>query len=349
MPDIALLIAFEVPQIVKDIGAYAGFAAVLGLGVLSALYFSQARDVKRLRDWAGRAPERAAEEEARQQAAARAQAAAAAPKAATPAGAAAAAAGANDTQKAGAGATPAGAGRAASAGAAAGAGSGGGVATAPRLPTRVASEQTAVLGQQSTAVTRRPRWYRRVDWPAPRYVALIVAGILIVGGGAAFGVTKLLEEDDPAQPVGGAGSDGRDGQQSTRVDPADVKVSVLNGTVVQGLAAQIGDKLRRKGYQLVNTANSSDQQRAESVVLFVDDDARDEARSVARALDISQKEQADESSIDLAGGATVIVVIGADQTDPNAPPPEPEPPPPQPPPQPAPQQVPPAAPGTPTP
>jgi len=46
---------------VQEIGAYAGFAAVIGLAVLSALYFSQARDVRRLREWAGRAPERAAE------------------------------------------------------------------------------------------------------------------------------------------------------------------------------------------------------------------------------------------------------------------------------------------------
>jgi hypothetical protein len=39
-------------------GAAAGLAAVVGLAVLSALYFPQARDVKRLREWAGRAPER---------------------------------------------------------------------------------------------------------------------------------------------------------------------------------------------------------------------------------------------------------------------------------------------------
>jgi hypothetical protein len=43
---------------VQEIGAAAGFAAVVGLAVLSALYFSQAREVKRLREWAGRAPER---------------------------------------------------------------------------------------------------------------------------------------------------------------------------------------------------------------------------------------------------------------------------------------------------
>jgi hypothetical protein len=45
-------------EIVQDIGAVAGWAAVVGLAVLSALHFSQARDVKRLREWAGRAPER---------------------------------------------------------------------------------------------------------------------------------------------------------------------------------------------------------------------------------------------------------------------------------------------------
>jgi hypothetical protein len=45
-------------ETVQEIGAAAGLAAVVGLAVLTALYFSQARDVKRLREWAGRAPER---------------------------------------------------------------------------------------------------------------------------------------------------------------------------------------------------------------------------------------------------------------------------------------------------
>ncbi|MGI8660994.1 MAG: hypothetical protein ACR2LH_08185, partial [Thermoleophilaceae bacterium] len=45
-------------EIIQEIGSYAGFAAVVGLAVLAALYFSQARDVRRLREWAGRSPER---------------------------------------------------------------------------------------------------------------------------------------------------------------------------------------------------------------------------------------------------------------------------------------------------
>src|SRR3954468_1903845 len=50
---------------IEKYGSYAGLAAVLGLAVLSLLYFAQAREVKRLREWAGRAPERAAEMESR--------------------------------------------------------------------------------------------------------------------------------------------------------------------------------------------------------------------------------------------------------------------------------------------
>lgn len=56
-----LPLALHIPHVVEQAGSVAGFAAVIGLAVLSALYFSQARDLRRLREWAGRAPERAAE------------------------------------------------------------------------------------------------------------------------------------------------------------------------------------------------------------------------------------------------------------------------------------------------
>jgi hypothetical protein len=49
-------------NLVERIGSYVGFAAFVGLAILSLLYFSQARDVRRLREWAGRAPERASEQ-----------------------------------------------------------------------------------------------------------------------------------------------------------------------------------------------------------------------------------------------------------------------------------------------
>ena len=60
-----LILAFSLQDQVEKYGAYVGFAAFLGLAVLSLLYFAQARELRRLRDWAGRAPERAVELEAR--------------------------------------------------------------------------------------------------------------------------------------------------------------------------------------------------------------------------------------------------------------------------------------------
>jgi hypothetical protein len=48
-------------ELIKQIGAFAGLASFIGLAVLAMLAFSQARDIRRLREWAGSAPERDAE------------------------------------------------------------------------------------------------------------------------------------------------------------------------------------------------------------------------------------------------------------------------------------------------
>src|SRR6185437_714973 len=148
-------------HLVQEIGSYAGFAAVVGLAVLSALYFSQARDVKRLREWAGRAPERAAEEEAR--IASQAQAA----QTQAEQQRAAAAAGAATVVRPGGTPTP----------------PPSGVPTPPppTLPTARPAAATASSPPSPILGNMRPReaWYRRIHWPAPRYIALIVVGVLV--------------------------------------------------------------------------------------------------------------------------------------------------------------------------
>jgi LytR cell envelope-related transcriptional attenuator len=48
-------------RVIEQIGAFAGLAAFLGLGFLALLSFTHGRDIRRLRDWAGSAPERDAE------------------------------------------------------------------------------------------------------------------------------------------------------------------------------------------------------------------------------------------------------------------------------------------------
>nr|MBA2421462.1 LytR C-terminal domain-containing protein [Thermoleophilaceae bacterium] len=114
----------------------------------------------------------------------------------------------------------------------------------------------------------------------------------------------------------GNGSPGstRPPRRRASVDPASVTVSVLNGTSIPGLAAQIGDDVEAKGFQLGNVTNASDQGvRNESVVFFATGGER-EAIAVGRALDISQREAIDAQTQSLAGDARVVVLAGSDKT-----------------------------------
>ena len=54
-------IALTTSKIVDRVGPVLGIVAFVGLAVLAFLIFQDAREVRRLREWAGRAPERAAE------------------------------------------------------------------------------------------------------------------------------------------------------------------------------------------------------------------------------------------------------------------------------------------------
>jgi len=447
-------------EIIEQIGSYAGLAAVLGLAVLAALYFSQARDVRRLREWAGRAPERTGEP-----AAAQPQRVVGPPvpqplgqgtqAGAKPAGAPAAAGGAAGV----AAASAAGAAPATTAGARAAGNEGvsqntvvhpspavtgdandgaededheeeseggsDGVAPAaasqdapdededadehfgdvdeddmededaddapegdadaglddpdddpdddledddyedddydedtgdrpavaapnlppsrpltaagarrpvppPALPARSAppgrgNATGAILPPYAQS---RPGGHTEASSPEPsgrRTAIMAIVGGLLLLVGVGFGATQLLGDDEGAQPADqtsqqtggtGAGDDtgaGSGNRSGSGVDPGSVTVAVLNGTTVPGLAAQIGDSVEKQGFQLGTITNSTDQQRAESVVLYAPG-AEMEARDVARRLKISQREEADPDSQGLAGDATVIVVAGQDKT-----------------------------------
>jgi LytR cell envelope-related transcriptional attenuator len=279
-------------HLVQEIGSYAGFAAVVGLAVLSALYFSQARDVKRLRDWAGRAPERAAEQEARIASQAQEQRTAAA------AGAAVAGPAARPQP-----APPV-----------------GGPTPPPTLPASrpTAAYSTSVLGD----VGPDERWYRRIHWPAPRYIVLIVVGILVIGAGAAYGVSHLSGGSDssasaPPHAGGSGGGSSSPSKPTTHklaaVDPHSITVAVLNGTTVTGLANTVANEIQQAGFQRGNTDNALTQgQQAESVVEYSGDHRR-AARLVGQKLGISQVEKIDAQTQGIAGDATVTVIVGADK------------------------------------
>jgi hypothetical protein len=135
----------------------------------------------------------------------------------------------------------------------------------------------------------------------PRYLALIFVLVLLVASGAAYLITQ--------------GSDNADGKgsgqaKSGELKPAEIEVTVLNGTAVPGLAGSFGDEVEHKGFQLDEVGNSSTS-FVESVVMFERGHAR-EAHRVATALGISKVRLMTSDIASASGGAPVVVVVGED-------------------------------------
>ena len=184
-------------DLIERVGSYVGMVSFLGLAILALLYFSQARDVRRLRDWAGRAPERAVELER------------------TP------------TEPA--------------------------KVVPPALP---ASQHSLPATPFSETAVRKRRplreRLRNVHIPQTRYLALSVAGLLVLGG-AAYGAVELIGGQNDSEPAksaqgnsGNRKSSGDRNQRQVNVDPSRVTVAILNGTTVQGLAAKVGEEVARR-------------------------------------------------------------------------------------------------------
>ena len=256
-------------ELVERVGAYVGLAAFLGLAVLALLYFSQARDVRRLREWAGRAPERAIEQAER----------------------------AAETERA--------------------------TEVAPATPAATAAAHSLPPTPLSEGTRRRKplrERIRHIHIPQWRYIGLAVLGILVLAGGA-YGAIQIVGDDGGSEPQAQqegagrerAGGNGAERRQGANVDPAQVTVAVLNGTTVQGLAAQLGEEVRAGGFKLGTIGNAARIDQASSEVLYRQGEGR-AARAVANRLGIEKTSPVDSVNQEIAGSFDVIVLVGSDRS-----------------------------------
>jgi hypothetical protein len=153
----------------------------------------------------------------------------------------------------------------------------------------------------------------------PLYVVLAVAGVLILGAGAAIGVPKLVNgaknNNSSTKTAAKAKKKTTRVPKAAPVRPDKITVAVLNGTGIPGLAAQIGDRVDADGFTLGTVSNASQAggQRANSVAMYAAGHQRD-AQVVARKLRIRTVTQVDAASRSIAGNASVVVVVGSDKT-----------------------------------
>jgi hypothetical protein len=178
--------------------------------------------------------------------------------------------------------------------------------------------QTTILGTGASANGQDP-WYRRATdrLPAARYIAIVLVGIAVIGGGIAYGLTQMggssTSTPNSSSPGGDVGAKKGKKQKSSSaaIQPGDVSVAVLNGTTTNFLASTYGRKLQSLGFNVGNEANANQGQVNETVVLFKPGKSA-EAAVVRRKLGVTQIEPADQQALSQGGGADVIVVLGAD-------------------------------------
>ena len=260
-------------ELIKEIGAFAGLVAFLGLAVLALLSFAQGRDIRRLREWAGSAPERDADRKETTSAAASERAEEMRKlEEAREAEQRAADLREHRRERREAGLPE--------------------LTRTERLRERFGGD-TAAGGSAAGGVRSR--------LGEPRYLIAIFAVLVLVAGGVAFAV--LGGSDD----AGG----GKGGKQASRsLKPGEIEVTVLNGTAVDGLAGTYGDMVERKGFELGAVTNSRSS-FTDSVVMFSQGNGR-EAHRVADSLQISRVRPMNSEIASLSAGAPVAVVIGED-------------------------------------
>lgn len=204
-------------ELIKEIGAFAGLAAFLGLAVLALLTFTQGRDLRRLREWAGSAPERDTERKDQVSAAAAERA--------------------EELQQLEE------ARRSEQA------------ETVKREERR--RRRAAGLPAETHWGRFRERFTQvGGGLSGVGYAAAVLVVALALGGAAYAAVTVLGGSDEGSVAAGGAGGNGaQEAREVFR--PADVEVAVLNGTAVPGLAASYGDRVERAGFELGAVTNTT--------------------------------------------------------------------------------------------
>lgn len=201
---------------VERIGSFAGLASFLGLAIYALLLFAHGRDIRRLRDWAGSAPEREAERMAQTQtiAAQRAEELRELEESRTAE---------HD-------------------------------AIEQREVRRQRREEGLPELTRGERIRGRFSGFGESLSRPALLITLFVVFVLVVGG-VAYAVLNNGGGSE-TKTGGGEGHKSKTAAETKKIQPSEIEVAVLNGTASEGLAATWGGKVEEKGFELGAVTNT---------------------------------------------------------------------------------------------
>jgi LytR cell envelope-related transcriptional attenuator len=258
---------------IERIGSFAGLASFLGLALYALLLFAHGRDIRRLRDWAGSAPEREADRMAQTQtiAAQRAEELRELEESRT---AEHAAIEMRETRR------------------------------------QRREEGLPELTRGERFRERFSGFGESLSRPA-LLIVLFVVFVLVVGG-VAYAVLNSggSSSGGGAKTGSSGGQKAKTTAKAKAIAPSEIEVAVLNGTASEGLAATWGGKVEEQGFELGAVTNT-ESEFEDSVVMFKPG-REPEAKVVAKRLSISKLQPMISEVAEVSGGANVSVVVGED-------------------------------------
>lgn len=132
----------------------------------------------------------------------------------------------------------------------------------------------------------------------------VVAVLALKGGGSSAGPKQSSIPSTKTRPAA---------SHTAVANPADMAVTVLNGTETNGLAHHLVGDLQQSGYARAEVSTAVPPGTHPTTVVQYTAGHRADGEAVAKTLDVSRVQTIEGTIASLARSATVVVVAGADQ------------------------------------
>ncbi len=166
---------------------------------------------------------------------------------------------------------------------------------------RLTSERPALerITMERAALDPHPRWHRFNRLATqPRWMAVVALVAMVVSVGAVIGVQQILDDGSPATSASGTA-------------PGGISVAVLNTTSAGGIGGRVSRQVVESGY-LAGGVQTLVRDSDQSVVMY-QPAAKRAAKRIAKLLEIAAVQAIDREAQTAVPDADVVVVLGKDR------------------------------------